>query len=121
MPRTVVMFYAEGNRAPFLEWLEEQGEAVQNKLIARLELPEEKGHELRRPHADTLRDGIHELRIVSQRVNYRLLYFFAGAVAVISHGITKREAVPSREIDLAVERKRRFASDPGRHTYMEDL
>lgn len=120
MPQTVVVIYAEGNVAPFLQWLDEQGDAVQNKLVARIDLLEEKGHELRRPHADTLRDGIHELRIVSQRVNYRVLYFFDHAVAVISHGITKEDAVPPREIDLAVERKRRFASAPERHTYREE-
>jgi hypothetical protein len=120
MPRTVVVIYAERNAAPFLEWLDVQGNAVQNKLVARIELLEEKGYDLRRPHADTLRDGIHELRIVSQRVNYRVLYFFVGAVAVISHGITKESTVPPREIDLAVERKRRFASAPEKHTYQEE-
>jgi phage-related protein len=120
MPRTVVEFYAERNIAPFLVWLDEQGEAVQNKLVARIELLEDKGHELRRPHADTLRDGVHELRIVSQRVNYRVLYFFHGGVAVISHGLTKEDEVPPREIDLAVERKLRFASAPRQHTYREE-
>jgi hypothetical protein len=120
MPRTIVVFFAERNIAPFLDWLDEQGEAVQNKLVARIELLEERGHELRRPHADTLRDGIHELRIVSQRVNYRVLYFFHGAVAVISHGLTKEDAVPPREIDLAVERKLRYASAPKKHTYREE-
>ncbi len=120
MPQTVVVFYAEGNVAPFLEWLDRQSEAVQNKLIARIELLEEKGHELRRPHADTLRDGIHELRVVTQRVNYRVLYFFHAQVAVISHGITKEGVVPPREIDLAVERKQRYASAPEKYTYREE-
>jgi phage-related protein len=78
------------------------------------------GHELRRPRADTLRDGIHELRVVSQHVNYRVLYFFHGRTAVISHGLTKEGVVPPREIDLAVARKHRFAADPARHTYTED-
>lgn len=120
MPKTVVAIYAEGNVASFLAWMDGLGDVVQDKLIARIELLEEKGHELRRPHADTLRDGIHELRAVSQRVNYRVLYFFHGQVAVISHGITKEGAVPPREIALAVERKRRYASAPERHTYREE-
>ncbi|HEX5726697.1 MAG TPA: type II toxin-antitoxin system RelE/ParE family toxin [Longimicrobiaceae bacterium] len=94
-------------------------EKVQNKLIARIDLLEEKGYELRRPHADTLRDGIHELRVVSQHVNYRLLYFFHGILAVISHGITKEDVVPPREIDLAIERKQRFAAAPAQYTYQE--
>jgi len=120
MPQIVVVFYAERNAAPFLSWMEGLGEAIQDKLIARIELLEEKGHVLRRPHADTLRDGVHELRAVSQRVNYRVLYFFHGQVAVISHGITKEGAVPPREIDLAVERKRRFTGAPEKHTYREE-
>jgi hypothetical protein len=120
MPPTMVVFYAEGNVAPFLEWFERLGEAVQNKIIARLELLRGRGHELRRPHADTLRDGIHELRVVSQHVNYRVLYFFHGGTAVISHGITKEGVVPPREIDLAVARKHRFATNPEQYTYRED-
>lgn len=120
MPRTVVVFYAERNAAPVIEWLDQQSAAVQYKLVARVALLEEKGYELRRPHADTLRDGIHELRVVSQRVNYRVLYFFAGRQAVISHGITKEGVVPPREVDLAIERKHRFASAPESHTYQEE-
>jgi hypothetical protein len=39
---------------------------------------------------------------------------------VISHGITKEGSVPLKEIDLAVQRKHRFAAAPGKHTYEED-
>lgn len=53
-------------------------------------------------------------------MNYRVLYFFYGKVAVISHGITKEGRVPPGEIDLAVERKRRFAGAPEKHTYQEE-
>ena len=120
MPQTVVVFYAEGNVSPFLEWMDGLSAGVQDKLIARIELLERSGHELRRPHADTLRDGIHELRAVSQRVNYRVLYFFFSGVAVISHGITKEGRVPPGEIDRAVERKRRFAGAPEKYTYREE-
>jgi hypothetical protein len=35
-----------------------------------------RGHELRRPYADYLRAGVHELRARVGRVNYRILYFF---------------------------------------------
>ncbi len=120
MPQTHVRFYAERNVAPFLQWMDGLLPKVQDKLIARVELLEEKGHELRRPHADTLRDGIHELRAVSQRVNYRVLYFFHGSDAVISHGITKEGIVPPKEIDLAVQRKRRFEGDPKMYTFREE-
>ena len=77
------------------------------------------GHELRRPEADLLRDGIHELRVKKGRVNYRLLYFFTGGQAVILHGLTKEDVVPDIEIERALRRKAEFDSDPLKHTYEE--
>lgn len=117
MPPTLVVFYTEDGVAPLLKWLDALSEAVQNKLIARIELLRARGHELRRPHADTLRDGIHELRVVSQHVNYRVLYFFHGRTAVLSHGITKEGAVPPKEIDRAIAHRQRFVAAPSKHTY----
>ena len=50
-------------------------------------------------------------------MNYRLLYFFYGQIAaVLSHGLVKEREVPSRDIE-AVRRKRRFETNPKRHTY----
>jgi phage-related protein len=78
------------------------------------------GHELRRPEADYLRDGVYELRASLQGIHYRILYFFHGAVAaVVSHGFVKERVVPAREIDRAIERKRRFETDPERHSHTE--
>ena len=47
-----------------------------DKVVVRLDRLRELGHELRRPEADFLRDGIYELRTASRGVNYRVLYFF---------------------------------------------
>jgi hypothetical protein len=49
-----------------------------------------------------------------------VLYFFHGSDAVISHGITKEGIVPPKEIDLAVQRKRRFEGDPKMYTFREE-
>jgi hypothetical protein len=38
---------------------------------------------------------------------------------VVAHGITKEAKVPDEEIDRALVRMRKFATDPGRHTYAE--
>lgn len=47
-----------------------------------------------------------------------MLYFFHGrAVIVISHGIVKEQAVPSREIDRAVRTKEAFEANPNVHTF----
>ncbi|MBL8214902.1 MAG: type II toxin-antitoxin system RelE/ParE family toxin [Bryobacterales bacterium] len=94
---------------------------VKAKCLLRVERLKEIGHELRRPEADMLRDGIYELRASVQGVNYRILYFFHGRVAaVVSHGITKERAVPILEIERALERKRRFVTNPVKHGYAEE-
>jgi len=93
---------------------------VQDKCYLRLERLREMGHELRRPEADFLRDGIYELRASLRGVHHRILYFFHGAsAAVVSHGLVKERVVPAKQIDRAVERKNRFEANPPRHTYEE--
>jgi phage-related protein len=121
MPKTAVVLYREEDGScPFLAWLDELPVKAQAKCLLRVERLRELGHELRRPEADTLRDGIYELRASVQGVHYRVLYFFHGAVAaVVSHGIVKQSAVPPRDIDRAVERKKRFQTNPAKHRYEE--
>ncbi len=118
MPKTTVILYCEEDGScPFLEWLDEQSVKAQAKCLLRVERLRELGHELRRPEADLLRDGIYELRASLQGVNYRILYFFHGTVAaVVAHGIVKESAVPPKEINRAVERKKRFEANPARHS-----
>ena len=88
-------------------------------MTGRVERLAELGHELRRPEADFLRDGIYELRAKHGGVNYRMLYFFHGRVAaVVSHGFAKQRAkVPEREIKPAIKRKERFEAAPKACTY----
>lgn len=119
MPKTKVVFFQdERGTVPILDWLDELPDKVQVKCLARLKRLEELGHELRRPEADLLRDGIHELRIGLHGLNYRILYFFHGNLAaVVSHGLTKERRVPAREIDEAARRKQLFEANPKRHTF----
>jgi phage-related protein len=75
---------------------------------------------VRRPIADYLRDGVYELRIGLQCVNYRILYFFHGTeIVVASHGLIKERIVPPKEIDLAVRRMNQYLNDPKRHSYKD--
>ncbi|HEY3914582.1 MAG TPA: type II toxin-antitoxin system RelE/ParE family toxin [Verrucomicrobiae bacterium] len=122
MPKTKVIFYKEDDGSvPILEWLDSLQEKALDKCTVRIERLKEMGHELRRPEADFLRDGIYELRVGLQHVNYRILYFFYGRTAtVVSHGFVKEAAVPPKEIEKAIERKRKFEKDPTAHTYEED-
>ena len=92
-----------------------------DKCTVRIERLEELGYELRRPQADFLRDGIYELRVGLQYLNYRMLYFFHGrTAAVISHELVKEAAVPPKEIEKAIEQKRKFEKNPKAHTYEEE-
>ena len=125
MPRTDVVFYQEGEGdVPVLDWLKKLRRSDQQayaKCIAAIERLAEFGHELRRPLADFLKDGIHELRVRKGRVNYRILYFFHGRdLAVLAHAITKEGEVPDADIDRAVRRRKAFASNPAAHTYAEE-
>ena len=121
MPKTRVVLYREQDGScPFLDWFNVLPAKVQDKCYLRLERLREMGHELRRPEADILRDGIYELRVSQQGVHHRILYFFHGTIAaVVSHGVEKERVVPPKEIDRAVERKKRFVANPPRHTYEE--
>lgn len=123
MPKTTVVLYLEEDGSvPMLEWFEKLLPKARAKCRARLGRLAELGHELRRPEADFLRDGVYELRAKHENVNYRMLYFFHGqAAVVVSHGFSKQQAkVPEREITLAVKRKKAFEVNPGGHTYAED-
>ncbi len=121
LPETKVVFYSgEGGSAPVYETLRAMLAAGQRKAVAkcqvRIQRLHENGHQLRRPESDYLRDGIHELRARHGRVNYRILYFFRGGTAVLSHLITKEGSLPEEEIDRAIMHKQKFAIDPKKRT-----
>jgi phage-related protein len=124
MPKTEVLFYQDGDGcSPVVEWLEKlrkMDTVAYAKCAAVIERLEEAGFELRRPTADFVRDGIYELRAKKGRVNYRLLYFFHGRnVAVVTHGLTKRDVVPPADVERALQRKATFEADPKKHTHRE--
>lgn len=118
MPRVEVVFFREDEETvPMRDWLDSIPKKAQAKCLAKLGRLEESGHELRRPEADYLRDGIYELRVRLQSVNYRMLYCFHGrTAAVVSHGIVKQRKVPAKEIDLAIVRKGLFEADSEAHS-----
>ena len=113
MPRTEIYLYrGEDGSVPVLQWLDSLSEKSRLKCTNKISRLAELGHELRRPEADYLRDGIYELRASYLGVRYRLLYFFAGmAVVVVSHGITKKREVPDKEIEHAIKRKTQVATE----------
>jgi phage-related protein len=107
-----------------LDWLKELRRTDQRayeSCVAAIGRLSELGHELRRPLADILRNGIYELRIRKGRVNYRILYFFHGRnLAILGHALTKEDKVPRADIERAIRRKKAFEENPAQHLYSEE-
>ena len=125
VPTTGVVFFRdEGDEVPALEFLKDcatRDKRIVAKFETRIKRLEELGWELTRPEADTLRDGVHELRVKFSGVNYRLLYGFyreGNAMAILAHGCTKEDIVPPKDIDIAKKRLERFKADPAKHTHV---
>lgn len=117
MPATEVFFFRdEDGSVPVLDWLNrlrKRNERAFRKCFGLIKLLEEFGHELRRPRADILRDGVYELRTRVGNVNYRILYGFVGKdVALLAAGQTKEKEVPARELDRAISRIAKFKTNP---------
>lgn len=124
MPRADVYFFmASDKMVPVLDWLRQlrqRDRRAYAKCVVRIRRLAQEGHALRRPEADYLRDGIHELRARQGRVNYRILYFFHGQnVVILAHGLTKEDEVPDTEIERALRRKEAFEQNPKLHLYEE--
>ena len=126
MPWSEVRSYCDlGARAPVVVWLEAlrrfDPDAFAKCAVAIRRLIAE-GHELRRPIADFLVDGLHELRIRRGRINYRILYFFPERnVAVLLHGLKKEARSPVADLDRARARRDAYRADPTRYTHYEEL
>ena len=122
MPQTEIRVFCgdADSDPPLLTWLaglRKTERKVYAKCLAAIESLEREGFSLQPPTSAPLRDGIHELRIRFRSVNYRILYCFCGKnVACLSHGITKEDVVPDKEIDLAVSRKNLVDNDLERFT-----
>lgn len=126
MPQTRLLFFRNvDGSAPAWEWLKDlrpRSPKAYAKCAVRIRRLAEMGHELRRPEADLLRDGIYELRARLGTVNYRILYFFHGRdVAVLANAITKENEIPAVEINRALDRKRMFVANPAAHTFIGDI
>ena len=64
MPQMKVVFYKEDDgRVPALDWFNSLPQKLQDKFRDRINRLKVVGHELDRPYAGYLRDGIRELRV----------------------------------------------------------
>src|SRR5437773_8621529 len=101
MPLTTIRVYRDRKGdVPLKEWLDSLEEAeprAYRKCLQRIVLLADKGSDLRRPHADKLRDGICELRA---RVELRPIHRRMGDLTV------------ARTRDFAEVIRQKLAADP---------
>ncbi len=118
MPVRIVLYQETDGSCPVLAFFLGQPERVQLQATQRVGLLAEHGHQLRRPHAGYLGDGIYELRWHTGRVQYRILYFFHGRDAVVlAHALTKEDVIPPVDLARAKQRKANFYAHSTTHTH----
>ena len=89
----------------FIEALPDKEQAKIAAYISELRI---QGHNLRRPLADYLGDGIYELRPRNNRVFY---FFFLKNNAVLLHAIRKKtDKIPKEDLALCLRRKAEVVS-----------
>ena len=101
-------FYeTKDGKQPVSDFLDSLDGKMAAKLIALMEILEEKGTKLRLPYSGSLGDGIFELRCKQGSNITRVLYFFfQGGRIIVTNGFTKKtQKTPPGEIKLARDRR----------------
>lgn len=102
----IVFYAAERGDSPLDDFLDGLDEKSRAKVAAYLSLLEEQGPNLKRPHADTVRGKIRELRIHYTSNQFRILYFFQMLDRIVLvHGFSKKtQQLKKQDVDLAEKR-----------------
>lgn len=103
MLKGVYYFVDERGNEPVREFINSLSLKERAKVFAYIGELENHGHNLRRPMADYLGDGIYELRPRKNRIFY---FFFLRDSAVLVHAIRKKtKKVPNTDLELCKKRK----------------
>lgn len=89
----------------FIDAIEDK--KLKAKVLKDIELLNQYGTALKKPHVDYLKDGIWELRTKQSTNIARTLYFtFSGQKIILLHGfIKKTQKTPASEIEHAIKNK----------------
>lgn len=108
MPYAIIMrfvlklYETTGGRCQVREYLRGSAKDVRSEagwLLTRLQ---EDGDRLDRPATGFLEDGIYELRIIVERNQHRILYFFSKQIIVATNAFLKKSRrIPQEEIEKA--------------------
>lgn len=106
-----VLYYEDTNgRSQVLEFIDKRKPREKAKVLALLQVLEERGPQLPRPYADLLQDGIHELRVKLSGNQVRVLYFFCYRDFIVLTNVFAKTTrkVPTREIRKAASCRQDF-------------
>ncbi len=104
MLNAILSFVDDRGGTPVKEFVYTLSFKEQAKVRAYLNGLKNQGHNLRRPMADYLGEGIYELRPRHNRIFY---FFFLREYAVLLHAIRKKtDQIPPEDIALCLKRKK---------------
>ncbi len=102
MEHELKLYETEDGACPVSDYLRGQSKRVRGEAGWLLERLEREGNSLERPVTDFLDDGIYELRVIVDRQQHRILYFFNKEIIVATHGFLKKTPkVPKEQIERA--------------------
>ncbi len=103
MLKHVYFFMDESGFSPVEKFINELSEKERAKVRAYIKILKEFGHNVRRPIADYLGEGIYELRPQAHRVFY---FYFMKDSAVLLHMLRKKtDKIPFNDLKLCIKRK----------------
>jgi phage-related protein len=108
-------YFAKSGKSPAKEFVESLNVKTQQKFFYVVELLEEFGSLLPRPHAKYIGDELFELRFKGLEGAVRLLYFFFHQdSAILTNGFIKKSSkTPLKEKAVAITRRKAFLEKNG--------
>jgi phage-related protein len=103
MLESISFFVSNRGECPVEDFILSLSLKERAKIMAYLGELKVQGHNLRRPMADYLGDGIYELRPRGNRIFY---FFFMRESAVLLHAIKKKtDKIPVKDLTICLKRK----------------
>lgn len=108
---TIDFYETEDGHICVKEFLDEIEDAkLKAKVLKDVGLLKQFGTQLKKPHADYLKDGIWELRTQQSNNIARILYFtVSGQKIILLHGFVKKtQKTPPAELNKAINNKKDY-------------
>lgn len=107
----VVYYYIDDRgRNPVKEFIKDLPDIDKAKAFAYIKELKRQGHNLRRPLADYLTDGIYELRPKKNRIFY---FFYLKDSAVLLHAVKKKtQKIQKSDLKICLKRKNYVINSP---------